>query len=205
MGPGVNRRSAPTPSQMTWRRSVCLSEPQLPHLYHGAWCDQHSMPAARYNCCAAQRVREEGKRNAPRRGMPGPGHPEAQPSVPLRAGPRQGLLPSCPGDLCQAWRTMPGKRRKQSLPGPGHKSWPAQIRERTDIPHAPHLWQAAHSPWALSALFLGRGVHPLPSFVAQSCHTKGRAFLLPQKGAGVKKGKGNRHRLRDSGLRCKRC
>lgn len=83
-------------------------------------------------------------------------------------------MPSCPGDLCQAWRTMPGKRRKQSLPGPGHKSWPAQIRERTDIPHAPHLRQAEPSPWALSALFLGRGVRPCPHSWPRCCQTRGR-------------------------------
>lgn len=138
-----------------------------------------------------------------------PGSPRGSALCASSGRPRQGPCLSCPGDLCQAWRTMPGKRRKQSLPGPGHKSWPAQIRERTDIPHTPHLWQAEHSPWASSALSWGGGEgEHAPSALTcgpQCCQTRDREFLPPQKGPGVKKEEGTRHCLRDSGLRCNPC
>lgn len=164
------------------------------------------MTVACYNCLAAQSVKEESKRKASRRWTPGPGHPEAQPCTPPGASPGQGLCLSCLGDLCQAWRTMPGKRRKQSLPGPGHKSWLAQIRERKDIPHAPLPRQIECSPWAPRPLSLGGGEHPpLPYPVAPMLPNQGRTVSASPEGSAMKKEKGNPHFLSDSGLRSNHC
>lgn len=77
---------------------------------------------------------------------------------------------------------MPGKSRKQSLPGPGHKSWPAQTVERTDVFHTPPPVEIALSSERVCLSFGRVGTFHAPTYGPDAVELLEDGFCLLRRG-----------------------